>query len=177
MYHVIADRRRIYNSGFPIHQLPQELMSHTLALVIRPLPTDPQFAGINYMRRLQKLSSVSSAWARLIKDTLSLWTKVSNNLPLSLLQQVLRRSKDSLLDRELIHGGRTSTDLFVPRVFDHIRRWRSVGMGVESVESPMTHILRFAPAPALKSLHIICDDGDRSVMNIFQGETNRLRHV
>ncbi|KAG9006481.1 hypothetical protein FRB93_008609 [Tulasnella sp. JGI-2019a] len=183
MHHIIAHYRRRYNANLPIHQLPPELMSHSLAFAMLPLLVEPTVTDIGYMRRLQRLASVSSSWARLIKDTPSFWTNVSNEFSLPLVRQILSRSRSNLLDVKYIHETRAgmSANMFVSLVFDHVGRWRSVEINDGSGESTMIPILRAAQAPALETLRVVYGEyfpiRFHWVGPILCGKADRLRDV
>ncbi|KAG8989312.1 hypothetical protein FRB94_014483 [Tulasnella sp. JGI-2019a] len=179
MHQIIANSRRSYNAGLPIYQLPQELMSNILTLETVQT-VDEHSVDLSYMRRLQEFASVSSAWARLIKNTPSFWTKVSDEYPLPLLHQTFLQSKGNLLDVKVT--GRVAIDIisanpFASLVSDHIGRWRSFDI-YDGMWSPsMIQALCSAAAPALETLRLASEMHVRQVGTIFCGKADRLRDV
>ncbi|KAG8989313.1 hypothetical protein FRB94_014484 [Tulasnella sp. JGI-2019a] len=177
-HQIIANRRRSYNASLPIHQLPQELMSEILTLAIISQGEEYTITGLSYMQGLQNFASVSSAWARLIKDTPSFWTKVSDEYPPPLLHQTLLRPRGHLLDVKVTNKiEATSIDLFISLVSDHIHRWRSVDICEDANGFPMVETLCSAVAPALETLRLTSLGQGQQEETLFCGKADHLRNV
>ncbi|KAG8982451.1 hypothetical protein FRB94_001007 [Tulasnella sp. JGI-2019a] len=140
---------------------------------------DGHSVDLSYMRRLQEFASASSAWARLIKDTPSFWTKASNEYPPPLLRQTLSRSKGNMLDVRVSSRivDTTPADLFVSLASNHIGRWRSVDIYEGGRNSPMIQTLCSAAAPALETLRLACEMHGQKVGTLFCGKADLLRDV
>ncbi|KAG9035114.1 hypothetical protein FRB95_011981 [Tulasnella sp. JGI-2019a] len=168
----------------PVHRLPEEILLDILLLSLKGGRTSYRY------ERLSQLMLVCSRWEAL-SIAPSLWAVVSTEQPLSVIENLLYRSKDALLDviytshaseTRSLWPARTETNTFL---LNNAHRWRSFEFQQhnqhESIIAPLLDLafinrLGHIAAPSLNSISLISST-PMSFGTPFPSNITRLRHI
>ncbi|KAG8855596.1 hypothetical protein FRB96_006790 [Tulasnella sp. 330] len=179
MLEILVDRRRQHNARLAFYRLPAELTTPIISFELFPFVYHGVYNGTPYMQRLRELASVSSGWSQLIKNTSSFWVHVSRNHSLSILQQVLSRSKSNALELYIDRAEpiSLSDETFLALISEHSHRWRNIHIINASSSAAIFKGLECIPAPALETLRICDREGLHVPEILFWGKAGCLRTV
>ncbi|KAG8900089.1 hypothetical protein FRC00_014524 [Tulasnella sp. 408] len=162
----IATKGRNQQPSIP--NLPVELF---LSIVKNVLADSDMEHDAGYYGQLTELCLVCKDWADTIHNAPELWTQVDLYGSNELIEMVISRSGDSLLDIKGYLGS-----LFVARIIEsEAHRWRSLEL--QFGDRNLMDNLLSKPAPYLKELTI---EGPRDWMaqnNVFEGTVPQLEAV
>ncbi|KAG8882479.1 hypothetical protein FRB97_008208 [Tulasnella sp. 331] len=165
---VLSKRGKRYNKLLPIHMLPDEILLSIFVLSLC------EVSGKHYYWRLMDLSRVSSDWAKMVKNSPSLWGLLDSALSAATQAQVLVMSKESPL--EVVNDYPLAG--FMARAVEVCHRWRAFeyrGMSFNIEEDLIA--LEGKLVPRLEELKINRGSPSCLKINLFGGKADRLRHV
>lgn len=170
-------KARHYNSILPINRLPNELL-------IRIFPQCGYAEEKKYYGRLASLSEVCWSWAAVVQDTPSLWAYVYCCNPHQAVVKALEKSGSCALEVNYSEGtwlDEEGTDVWIEAVGDQLHRWQTANLRVwrHAVGGYLLDWVCQESAPLLERLEIRKDNdwGEEELLNVFEGGTERLRHL
>ncbi|KAG8975476.1 hypothetical protein FRC05_005545 [Tulasnella sp. 425] len=168
----------------PNDRLPVELL--TFILNLRFPDTDILFQSRKRMAELYGLRLVSELWKELIENTPTLWTHVSGDSPMTVIQDCLRWSKNRPLQIEVYSSQFKSSEAlieYLQLLQPHSYRWKTLRYAVRQrsrlrLDESIAKNFLESPAPMLQSIYVELDKfSPAPTVNLAGGQAKTLKRL
>ncbi|KAG8920028.1 hypothetical protein FRC01_000970 [Tulasnella sp. 417] len=176
-----AARNRVTHPT-PGSQLPAELTT-----IILKLRFPNNYRSTEEMKELYALKLVSKAWKQLIEHTPWLWTYISADYPITVIQECLRLSRNHPLrirvSSSRFHGVPKNVIQKLQLLQLHSGRWEELDYNtLEELSADGQPILEFLESPASNLHRLVASLPDNLLenpptLNLAGGKVNQIKHL